>query len=177
MKDIIVEFTEYGAVVHKDAAIIASLKDVPHCFFNPDLSKVSGVSPSFWALNEVGEIVKASPEEIQRRNDYLTSKPAANPSLKTTLDTLKQEVFDEMEMRQEEVNASISDLKSVDEQIINTLAVKLIEVKHMLDKDEKHLLVLKDLFAQHFDKQEKQIKYLKIALALSVLLTTILKVI
>ena len=177
MKDIIVEFTEYGAVVHKDAAIIASLKDVPHCFFNPDLSKVSGVSPSFWALNEAGEIVKASPEEIQRRNDYLTSKPAANPSLKTTLDTLKQEVFDKMEMRQEEVNASISDLKSVDEQIINTLEVKLIEVKDMLDKDEKHLLVLKDLFVQHFDKQEKQIKYLKIALALSVLLTTILKVI
>ena len=177
MKDILIEFTEYGAVIHKDAAIIASLKDVPHCFFNPDLSKVSGVSPSFWALNEAGEIVKASPEEIQRRNDYLTSKPAANPSLKTTLDTLKQEVFDEMEMRQEEVNASISDLKSVDEQIINTLEVKLIEVKDMLDKDEKHLLVLKDLFTQHFDKQEKQIKYLKIALALSVLLTTILKVI
>jgi len=78
-------------------------------------------------------------------------------------------------MRQEEVSASIDDLKSMDEQIINTVEVKFIEVKDMLDKDEKHLLVLKDLFSQHFNNQEKQIKYLKIALTLSVLLTTILK--
>ena len=177
MKDILVEFTEYGAIIHKDSAKIESLKDLPHCFFNPDLSNVSGVSPSFWSLDESGTIVKASQEEIVRRNEYLTSKPAETPSLKTTLDGVKQEILGEMEVRHQEIKQNIDDLQIVDKQIINTLEVKLLDIKNALDKDEKQLIVLKDLFNDYCKKQETQIKYLKIALGLSVLLTTILKAI
>jgi hypothetical protein len=177
MKDILIEFTEYGAIIHKDSAKIESLKDMPHCFFNPDLSNVSGVSPSFWTLDESGTIVKASQEEIVRRNEYLTSKPAETPSLKTTLDGLKREILSEMEVRHQEIKQNIDDLQIVDGQIINTLEVKLLDIKNALDKDEKQLIVLKDLFNDYCKKQETQIKYLKIALGLSVLLTTILKAI
>jgi hypothetical protein len=177
MKDILIEFTEYGAIIHKDSAKIESLKDLPHCFFNPDLSNVSGVSPSFWSLDESGTIVKASQEEIVRRNEYLTSKPAETPSLKTTLDGLKQEILGKMEVRHQEIKQNIDDLQIVDKQIINTLEVKLLDIKNALDKDEKQLIVLKDLFNDYCKKQETQIKYLKIALGLSVLLTTILKAI
>jgi hypothetical protein len=181
MKDILVEFTEYGAIIHKDSAKIESLKDLPHCFFNPDLSNVSGVSPSFWSLDQSGTIVKASQEEIARRNEYLTSKPAETPSLKTTLDGVKQEILGEMEVRHQEVNefinASIEHLKLVDEQIINTLEVKLLDMKNSLDENKKLFKKSEELLSLAILEQEKQIKYLKIGLGLSVLLTTILALI
>lgn len=177
MKDILVEFTEYGAIIHKDSAKIESLKDLPYCFFNPDLSNVSGVSPSFWAVNESGTIVKASQEEIDRRNEYYASKPPEAPSLKMTLDGVKQEMLDEMDILHKKIASCIYDLQLVDEQIINTLDVKLLDIKNALDKDEKQLIAVKDLFNSYFEKQEKQIKYLKIGLGLSVLLTTILTLI
>ena len=165
MKDILIEFTEYGAVIHKDAAIIASLKDVPHCFFNPDLSKVSGVSPSFWALNEAGEIVKASPEEIQRRNDYLTSKPAANPSLKTTLDTLKQEIYSDMEQ-------NIIDLKGNIYSVLNETLAENEKIASNLNKELNQissdvLLIVKkeqEINNSKFDKLSKQLIMYKIAI-------------
>jgi hypothetical protein len=177
MKDILVEFTEYGAIIHKDSAKIESLKDMPHCFFNPDLSNVSGVSPSFWTLDESGTIVKASQEEIVRRNEYLTSKPAETPSLKTTLDGLKQEILGEMEVRHQEIKQNIDDLQIVDRQIINTLEVKLLDIKNDLDKNEKLFKKSEELLSLAILEQEKQIKYLKIGLGLSVLLTTILALI
>jgi hypothetical protein len=82
-----------------------------------------------------------------------------------------------MEVRHQEIKQNIDDLQIVDKQIINTLEVKLLDIKNALDKDEKQLIVLKDLFNDYCKKQETQIKYLKIALGLSVLLTTILKAI
>jgi hypothetical protein len=32
MKDILVEFTDNGAIIHKDPSVIASKKDLPYCF-------------------------------------------------------------------------------------------------------------------------------------------------
>ncbi len=177
MKDILVEFTEYGAIIHKDSAKIESLKDMPHCFFNPDLSNVSGVSPSFWSLDESGTIVKASQEEIARRNEYLTSKPAETPSLKTTLDGLKQEILGEMETLHKKLASCIYDLQLVDNQIINTFDVKLLDIKNELDKNEKLFKKSEELLSLAILEQEKQIKHLKIGLGLSVLLTTILALI
>lgn len=177
MKDILVEFTEYGAIIHKDSAKIESLKDVPHCFFNPDLSNVSGVSPSFWSLDQSGTIVKASQEEIARRNEYLTSKPAETPSLKTTLDGLKQEILGEMETLHKKLASCIYDLQLVDNQIINTFDVKLLDIKNELDKNEKLFKKSEELLSLAILEQEKQIKHLKIGLGLSVLLTTILALI
>jgi hypothetical protein len=177
MKDILVEFTEYGAIIHKDSAKIESLKDMPHCFFNPDLSNVSGVSPSIWSLDHSGTIVKASQEEIARRNEYLTSKPAETPSLKTTLDGLKQEILGEMETLHKKLASCIYDLQLVDNQIINTFDVKLLDIKNELDKNEKLFKKSEELLSLAILEQEKQIKYLKIGLGLSVLLTTILALI
>ncbi len=177
MKDILVEFTEYGAIIHKDSAKIESLKDMPHCFFNPDLSNVSGVSPSFWSLDQSGTIVKASQEEIARRNEYLTSKPAETPSLKTTLDGLKQEILGEMETLHKKLASCIYDLQLVDNQIINTFDVKLLDIKNELDKNEKLFKKSEELLSLAILEQEKQIKHLKIYLGLSVLLTTILALI
>jgi len=177
MKDILVEFTEYGAIIHKDSAKIESLKDMPHCFFNPDLSNVSGVSPSFWSLDQSGTIVKASQEEIARRNEYLTSKPAETPSLKTTLDGVKQEILGEMETLHKKLASCIYDLQLVDNQIINTFDVKLLDIKNELDKNEKLFKKSEELLSLAILEQEKQIKHLKIGLGLSVLLTTILALI
>jgi len=142
MKDILVEFTEYGAIIHKDSAKIESLKDMPHCFFNPDLSNVSGVSPSFWSLNESGTIVKASQEEIVRRNEYLTSKPAETPSLKTTLDGVKQEILGEMEVRHQEIKQNIDHVKgdcySISDEINLSLDNKILElINYVKDLKEK----------------------------------------
>jgi hypothetical protein len=148
MKDILIEFTEYGAIIHKDSAKIESLKDLPHCFFNPDLSNVSGVSPSFWSLDESGTIVKASQEEIVRRNEYLTSKPAETPSLKTTLDGLKQEILEDTQESIKQVSddilKSIDNLQIADKQIINTLDAKIFELENQLFQMEvsKEMLYL-----------------------------------
>jgi hypothetical protein len=147
MKDILVEFTEYGAIIHKDSAKIESLKDMPHCFFNPDLSNVSGVSPSFWSLDESGTIVKASQEEIARRNEHLTSKPAETPSLKTTLDGVKQEILSEIEVRHQEIKQNIdrvkSDYYSISNEINLSLDNKILElidyVKDLKQKSDDEL--------------------------------------
>jgi hypothetical protein len=173
MKDILVEFTEYGAIIHKDSAKIESLKDLPHCFFNPDLSNVSGVSPSFWSLDENGTIVKASQEEIVRRNEYLTSKPAETPSLKTTLDGVKQEMLGEMETLHKKIASCIYDLQIADKQIIDTLDAKIFELENQLFQME----VSKEMLYLHISEKSKEIKHLKICLGLSVLLTTILALI
>lgn len=173
MKDILVEFTEYGAIIHKDSAKIESLKDLPHCFFNPDLSNVSGVSPSFWSLDESGTIVKASQEEIARRNEYLTSKPAETPSLKTTLDGVKQEMLGEMETLHKKIASYIYDLQIADKQIIDTLDAKIFELENQLFQME----VSKEMLYLHISEKSKEIKHLKICLGLSVLLTTILALI
>lgn len=173
MKDILVEFTEYGAIIHKDSAKIESLKDLPHCFFNPDLSNVSGVSPSFWSLNESGTIVKASQEEIDRRNEYYASKPAETPSLKTTLDGVKQEMLGEMETLHKKIASCIYDLQIADKQIIDTLDAKIFELENQLFQME----VSKEMLYLHISEKSKEIKHLKICLGLSVLLTTILALI
>jgi len=177
MKDILIEFTEYGAIIHKDSAKIESLKDLPHCFFNPDLSNVSGVSPSFWSLDESGTIVKASQEEIARRNEYLTSKPAETPSLKTTLDGLKREILEDTQESIKQVSddilKSIHNLQIADKQIINTLDAKIFELENQLFQME----VSKEMLYLHISEKSKEIKHLKICLGLSVLLTTILALI
>ena len=151
MKDILVEFTEYGAIIHKDSFKIESLKDMPHCFFNPDLSNVSGVSPSFWALNESGTIVKASQEEIARRNEYLTSKPAETPSLKTTLNEIKKEINQDIQNNIDQIYNKIDEIK----QIINNEKKELI-------KSDKDLSDSIDFVINYFkDSKEKSDNELK----------------
>lgn len=97
MKDFLVEFTENGAIVHKDPSIIASKKDLPFCFLNPNLSKISGISPSYWAYNN-GEIVPVSAEEKKRRDEHHQEKlPEPSVSLKTILDEFDNKMVEKLE--------------------------------------------------------------------------------
>jgi len=174
MKNILVEFTDHGAIVHKDPSIIAAKRDLPYCFFNPELSKVAGVSPSYWVCNSDKEIVPASPEERKRRDEYHHNKPPENTvSLKQTMDELLDEVYQELEK-------NIKDLKCINEQIINTFESKTTQLENDIIKNKEHTLDIKKSAIELINKiseQEKHIKLLKIALAINVILTIILKVI
>lgn len=174
MKDILVEFTDHGAIVHKDPSVIAAKRDLPYCFFNPELSKVAGVSPSYWVCNEDKEIVPASPEERKRRDEYHENKPPENTvSFKQTMDNLLDEVYQELEK-------NIKDLKCINEQIINTFESKTTQLENDIIKNKEHTLDVKKSEIEIINKileQEKHIKLLKIALVINVILTIILKVI
>lgn len=178
MKDILVEFTDHGAIVHKDPSVIAAKRDLPYCFFNPELSKVAGVSPSYWVCNEDKEIVPASPEERKRRDEYHHNKPPENTvSLKQTMDQVLDEVYTDLENDINNVQAKIEELKCIDNQIINTLDIKTISLQNQLNTNILELKSTKDLLLSELVKQEKQINILKIALGFSVILTIVLKLI
>jgi hypothetical protein len=125
MKDILVEFTENGAIVHKDPKKIESLKDMPYCFFNPDLSKVSGISPSYWVyVND--EIISASPEEKKRRDEYRRIKPSENTvSLKQTVELMRQELYNDFKQDIEELEQSVQEIKNSNESSIANLSTNL----------------------------------------------------
>lgn len=240
MKDILVEFTDYGAVVHKDPAVIELKKDMPDCFLNPDLSAISGISPSYWDYNEAGQIVPASPEERKKRDEFHTV-PVVNSGLnlseikeeyigiKEELLALQQslheikninkesvmnlsmdlsaafssidEVNDKLNELKVDVDNSVENLHDISNQIINSLdaqsfslnndiemlknnnkllekfnnSLKIIEEK--IEDNKAHCETISDLISINLNKQETQIKHLKLFLFASVILTIILKVI
>ena len=174
MKNILVEFTDHGAIVHKDPSIIAAKRDLPYCFFNPELSKVAGVSPSYWVCNSDKEIVPASPEERKRRDEYHDTKPPENTvSFKQTMDELLDEVYEDLEK-------NIEDLQCINEQIVNTLDIKTIELQYQINKNTADILMLlteKDELFRILAKQEKETKLIKIAIGCVAILSIILKLI
>jgi Asp-tRNA(Asn)/Glu-tRNA(Gln) amidotransferase C subunit len=182
MKDILVEFTDYGAIVHKNPSTILSKKDLPYCFFNPDLSKVSGVSPSYWVYSKEGTINQASPEERKRRDEYHKGKPLENTvSFKQTLDLMREEISEDIaesiKELSDDISKSIEDLKSFDQQTVNTFSYKIMDIKNDMDSDKKASQSLDDIFAKKLLQQEDQIKKLKLGLAVCVIISILLKVI
>lgn len=178
MKDILVEFTDHGAIVHKDPSVIAAKRDLPYCFFNPELSKVAGVSPSYWVCNEDKEIVPASPEERKRRDEYHHNKPPENTvSLKQTMDQVLDEVYADLEKDIDEVQAKIEDLKCVDDQIINTFKCQIDDANMSINFISKHFSDFKESTKAKLLELQEQNKILKIALIINVILTIILKVV
>lgn len=112
MKDILVEFTDHGAIVHKDPSVIAAKRDLPYCFFNPELSKVAGVSPSYWVCNSDKEIVPASPEERKRRDEYHQNKPPENTvSLQQTLDQMQMAIASDLEQDIDQIYVKIDEIR------------------------------------------------------------------
>lgn len=94
MKNILVEFTEAGAIIHKNPDIIALKMNAPNCVLNPDMSRVSGVSPTFWKLDVFKNIVKCSDEEIQTRlalHKDKQSTPSVNVINMNLLQDVRQE--------------------------------------------------------------------------------------
>jgi hypothetical protein len=179
MKDILVEFTDYGAIVHKNPLVISSKKDLPYCFFNPDLSKVSGVSPSYWVyINE--EIIPASPEEKKRRDEYHKGKPPENTvSLKQTMDLMRQEICEDtqesIKQFSDDILKSIDDVKgelySINNEMNLRLDVKISELEDQLFEME----VSKEMLYLDISEKSKEIKHLKIGLVISVIISILLK--
>jgi hypothetical protein len=61
-KDILVEFGEFGARIHKGSDNIDFYKDSPNCVLNPDLSHVRNISPAFWVYRD-NAVSHCTPEE------------------------------------------------------------------------------------------------------------------
>jgi D-ribose pyranose/furanose isomerase RbsD len=182
MKDLLVEFTDNGAILHKDPAVIEEKKGLPYCFINPDLSNVIKVSPSYWVYNSDGEIVPASPEERKRRDELQSVKPNENTvSLKKTLSKLTEDLTDHCNKNTNKVELTIKEevenIKSVIDQIANTVEVNKLLFKKGVEENQKYIQALNLLNLTKFEKQEKTIKYLTIGLILSTLLTIVLGVI
>jgi hypothetical protein len=113
MKDILVEFRENGAIVHKDRATIQELVGKKHCFLNPNLSRVAGVSPSYWMLDQYEEIVPCTEEEMQRRDSYHRATVIVSKAPTETLNTndLKSEFKQKFQMNEELLRFEINRIK------------------------------------------------------------------
>lgn len=158
MKDILVEFTNHGAVIHKKESVISSKKDLPNCILNPDLSAVSGVSPSYWMLTEFGKIIKCSEEEIKKRNEHHSSVVSDVLNKKNELSVINDVA--------EELKLSIKDQEIVLNGKINDLSMSLdFVIKCFRDN--------KDLNKEKFKELEKQLYMYKIALIVSVIIALI----
>jgi hypothetical protein len=114
MKDILVEFTDNKAILHKDPLVISSKKDLPYCFLNPDLSKVSGISPSYWVYNKELGIIPASIEEQKRRDEYFNNKPPENEiSLSQTLDNMQKTLSSNLKEDINNIYGVIQEIKTI----------------------------------------------------------------
>jgi DNA-binding transcriptional regulator GbsR (MarR family) len=145
-------------------------------FFNPDLSKVSGVSPSYWIYAN-DEIVQASPEERKRRDEYHNNKPPENTvSFKQVLDDFHQELSNDLQENIKEINNSIEDLECVDQQIINTLDAEVIELQLRIDSNQKEQDLLNNILKVEIMRQEKHIEILKLSVLMLLIFTIFLKI-
>lgn len=159
MKNILVEFTDHGAIIHKSESVIEEKKDLPHCLLNPDLSSVSGVSPSYWMLTESGKIAKCSSEEIERRNNHHASiASSASPKMQL-IDDLRQELYSDFEV-------NLNDLKSELYSLINDLNLSV-------DFIAKTFTENKELNKEKIKQIEKQLTMYKIALIVSTVIALI----
>jgi hypothetical protein len=166
MKDILVEFTEYGAIIHKDQKVIESKSNDDKCFLNPDLSKVVGISPSFWMLNEYNKIVKCSEEEMQRRKTYhgtvvISDKPAVE---KVHIGELKKEFKQKFDLNEENLKNEISRLKQEIASHQKTSEDQLKDLFHDLARNKEMLNFAKDEI-----QQQKAINKKRFKMAMSIL--------
>lgn len=178
MKDILVEFTEYGAIIHKDPAKIEEKKDSPNCFVNPDLSKVYGVSPTFWSLNEYSKIIKCSEEEMQRRNTYhRTVVTTENPKVeKVNIEDLRQEFDEKFGQSEEKVRDELNRLKQELAQSGSSTQEKIDSLIAEINKNKTMLNVSKLALTYEIEKTKKSHKSLIIVLLGVVLFSVIAKI-
>lgn len=66
MKDRLLIFTQTGARLEKDPLVIEKYKGHPNTVLNPDLSKVVGLSPHFWKLDD-GQVLPVPVEDRKAR--------------------------------------------------------------------------------------------------------------
>ena len=151
MKDILVEFTNNGAFIHKNKATIQEKTGKENCFLNPDLSRVSKISPSFWMLDEYGKIIPCPEEEMKRREAYHSATVATPKAAGGTIHIgeLKKEFKDKFDLNEEKVQLEINRLKQNISQIDEISQARLAHLKSELKKNEELLGLTKhDIYAE-----------------------------
>ena len=180
MKDILVEFHDYGAIIYKDPATIEIKKDLPNCFLNPDLSKVYGVSPSYWSLNEYNKIIQCSEEEMQRRNTYHTTsitsqQMAATSPQKVHIEDLREEFKEKFDHKEELLRQEINRIKQELAQSTNESQEKIDSLMVELNKNREMLNVSKLLISKELNRHKSHHIKLAIAVLLSAIFAAVLK--
>ena len=213
MRNILVEITDYGAVIHKDSSIIEAKKSLSNCILNPDLSGVMGISPSYWTISN-GKIVAASKQEIQKRNDYHQKVSDAVSPTVSTLSSFKEEIYADLEegiqqleksineikeanknnflnlstdwsnaissvnktheesdakliALKEETSQAIKDIKCINDQIINTVDIKTIALKNDIDETKSNISEEINVLADSISKNNEYISDIKEQFVLS----------
>jgi hypothetical protein len=173
MKDILVEFHDYGAIIYKDPATIEIKKDLPNCFVNPDLSKVYGVSPSYWTLNEYNKIIKCSEEEMQRRNTYHTTLVVSSNNTqkaveKVHIEDLREEFKEKFDHKEELLRQEINRLKQEIAQSQNLTNEQISDLVSSLNKNREMLALTNIEMVAIQQKNEKTHKKLAAAIILAI---------
>lgn len=177
MKEVLVEINEYGAILHKDPSVIDKKRDLPNCFINPDLSKVYGISPTYWSLNEYNKIVKCTEEEMQRRNTFHKTIVSSQSSSieKVNIEDLRAEFEEKFDAKEEllqleivKLKQEISQSKDKTEEVISKLIFELNKNKEMLRLTTSKLMM-------ESEKNNSNHKKLAIAVLLSAILAAALK--
>ena len=173
MKDILVEFHDYGAIIYKDPATIDIKKDLPNCFVNPDLSKVYGVSPAYWTLNEYNKIVKCSEEEMQKRNTYHTTSVVSSDKTqknieKVHIEDLRKEFEEKFDHKEDLLRQEINRLKQEISQSQNMTEDHISRLLVSLNKNKEMLLFTNTEMAKIQEKNESTHKKLAAAIILAI---------
>lgn len=169
MKNILVEFGEYGARIYKDPAIIEQKKDQPNCFINPDTTAVLGISPVYWKIDLYGKIVKCSEEDMIRRNDHhSTIVTGDTPSVENVnINDLRNEFNETFDGKTESLLQEINRLK----QEISQSKEHNAEAIERLNKHQNIMIFMQDIMAQHDQKNSSNHLKTIAAIVLSLVLS------
>lgn len=178
MKDILVEFNDYGAIIHKNPTVIEAKKDSPNCFLNPDLSKVYGISPAYWTLNEYSKIIKCSEEEMQKRNTYhKTIVTSEAPKVeKVNIEDLRQEFDEKFGQNEEKLLQEINALKQELSQSGNSTKEQIDHLISEINKNKTMLNISKLHLTYEIEKTKKSHKSLILVLIGIVLFGALVKI-
>lgn len=162
MKNILVEFGEYGARIYKDPEIIEQKKHLPNCFINPDTTAVLGISPIYWQVDSYGKIVRCSEEDMIRRNDHHSTIVTGEvQSLENVnINDLRKEFNETFDGKTETLLQEINRLK----QEIGQSKEHNAEAIEKLNKHQNIMIFMQDIIAQN--EKKHQSNHIKVVAAI-----------
>lgn len=86
-------FTTNTARILRDPPNLSDMTKWPNAVIDPDLSRVSGLLPQFWRLED-GSVVPMSPHEIRYRKQVITSNGMDNVVRRLELNEIRPEMKD-----------------------------------------------------------------------------------
>ena len=176
-KKILVQFSDFGATIVKDPDEIEKLAGQPNCFLDPDLSKVYGVSPAYWCLNEYNKIMKCSEEEMQRRNAYHKTIVIGEKQTveKVHIADLKKEFKEKFDQNEEALLLEISRLKQEIAGHNEKADQQLKELYQDLNRSKLMLETAKINMIEQSNKNDKSHRKLALGIILAISITLIIK--